>query len=700
MATKKKSMRPTISYYPRESARSTKTKLYPVCISVRFDGVTTSYNTGVELKTSKQYNDSQKKNPEGEALVHAIQISTAFARMKDIADLIEPYIPDFFAYILKEARKGYDQIFIDAAFQFDARKIARKFLEEYKKTHPGSTIPVLLEEGVVAANPTMMPVPLNSYAAKIPGMLAPLINENCGMVSTDSKIMQTSEKAVLIENTEDGNGTGKTQNVVINQTTVIINGNGGNGQLGLPDSRYNPNGNILTWMTDTMDRENSKGTDATYSCVQDVLIRFFQKNGVLPETAEIEISNNDDTNGNDDMNGEKKKKKKGKRKKRIYREMPHIPFIAITKEVLSQIETFMLTQGKITKAGISGMAPGSVKTYLSHLKSAYMKAVKRGVILSEENPFEEYILQEPDDQDRSLTEEELEATLKYKPVPPKIYKNGKRGRKSKYGNTISFSQEIALLFWLFSFISNGMNMIDILKLTWSQISEHTFSFVRSKTKRKKKHRKIIVDIISTHKYIWGKLGSKDKSPNAFVFDILKLPTPPKPIASMTPDEHSAWLKEEDDIITTQVDSFTAQVNRYMREIAEALGFDPKRFTTYSARHTFTNEALAMLHDYVVSRKLGHANLNTIKKYSNRNLSRGDKEKFETNLVKFVPNAIKRKIKVKPEATNGKVKLAPKTTSSKIKIIPKATNSKSRAASKTSRGKSRISARDTRGKKKV
>jgi integrase len=104
---------------------------------------------------------------------------------------------------------------------------------------------------------------------------------------------------------------------------------------------------------------------------------------------------------------------------------------------------------------------------------------------------------------------------------------------------------------------------------------------------------------------------------------------------MSEAEVKVWEKERKALITKQVNAFTKQINRYMRRIAEELGFDPKKFTTYSARHTFTNEALKFMKDYMVAKLLGQTGTKTLNKHYANRVDQAAKEDVQKDLSKYV-----------------------------------------------------------------
>src|SRR6185312_683831 len=122
---------------------------------------------------------------------------------------------------------------------------------------------------------------------------------------------------------------------------------------------------------------------------------------------------------------------------------------------------------------------------------------------------------------------------------------------------------------MFSYLCNGMNMADIARLRWSNVSAETISFQREKTKRTKRDNPITITVVRNAQIniLIAKWGRPEQKPyNGYLFDILNVSDQGEP----------ARLK---------VELFTHFVNEWMKGLGKKLGFDLS-LTTYVARHSF------------------------------------------------------------------------------------------------------------------
>jgi len=158
-------------------------------------------------------------------------------------------------------------------------------------------------------------------------------------------------------------------------------------------------------------------------------------------------------------------------------------------------------------------------------------------------------------------------------------------------------QQKAKDFWFFSFVCNGMNIKDILYLTWKNIEEDQIIFVREKTKRTKKanSKSIQVPLTDFARSFIEKYGDIDRDKNNFVFPILN--------KQMTEEEkHRVKL------------NFIRFINQHLKKLAKANGLT-EDISTYWARHSFATSAVRKKASMeYVSEALGHSDLKTTKNY--------------------------------------------------------------------------------------
>ena len=143
--------------------------------------------------------------------------------------------------------------------------------------------------------------------------------------------------------------------------------------------------------------------------------------------------------------------------------------------------------------------------------------------------------------------------------------------------------------FIFSYLSSGMNMIDIFRLKWSDIKNNQFTFIRKKTENKTGGANKItinlsqdlLDIIESH-------GSR-KISNGYIFNVL------------TPNVSETEMLQK-------VRSKIAGINISLKRIASKLGLTDE-ISTYFARHSFaTNQMNSEVPLAYISKQLGHSNL--------------------------------------------------------------------------------------------
>jgi integrase len=170
--------------------------------------------------------------------------------------------------------------------------------------------------------------------------------------------------------------------------------------------------------------------------------------------------------------------------------------------------------------------------------------------------------------------------------------------------------------WVFSYLSNGMNLTDICSLRWSDLDPKTnkLNFVRQKTARSKKgnQTKIVARLFPESWAIIERQGNTDKRPTAYLFPFLK--------ADMT-------AERQKDVIHQIV----KQTNKWMKRIGESIGIE-NDINTYAARHSFATILLQSDTPLAfISQALGHTNIKATQNY----LGSFDDEKTKSYLDALV-----------------------------------------------------------------
>lgn len=205
-----------------------------------------------------------------------------------------------------------------------------------------------------------------------------------------------------------------------------------------------------------------------------------------------------------------------------------------------------------------------------------------------------YEIPEPDKTNKALSLEDIKKIFNGEP-------NGPDEAKAKS-------------FFIFAYLSNGMNMMDIAKLKYKNISGETFTFYREKTKNTTKGKQPHIEVImSDHlKQIIEEYGNSVKT--GYIFPIIK--------KGMNPEEQRL-----------AVQLFTRHVNKYLKRYAESVGVTNEISTNW-ARHSFAsildsnNVSLEF-----IRQNLGHTSLQTTQKYLS-SFSQKDKAKNTSLLTDF------------------------------------------------------------------
>lgn len=535
-------------------------KRFPIVITIRFKGENKGVSCVSGLYLSVDELDAARKIcPSGEAAVHASIIKLALERAQAFVDILQPFSMEVCGYLLDRAKDSKDDILVDEKYNFDIRNIAPKFLAEYVMTNPGSQVPTLRDETV---NNALVPVPYKIISeqirAALPQTVMPQFKLKVGSVSNS----QMQEDYYEVVDVDDNPAPTNTNGTVINNI-IVVQGDIVNNQPQLTNSNFNPDGNLLTWIIETMDKKNGRGTKMGYNNAVAKLTEY---------AAKMDKDNKDD--------------KDWKKLLNIVAGENHIAFRALEEDFFEKMIVWMSREGKKLKNGsLKLFTGGTIKTYLSYIKSAYEIAVEKGVITADMNPFGPRKCTLPAGRrlDRSLKPKEFAKLLKYKPSKLKI--KCRKGEIGKY-----FSEEEAFEMYVMSYRLSGINFTDMLRMRWYQIESSQLDFKRNKMKRKKSHEGAHLKITAdTWKLIY-KWCTKDRDPDNFVFRVLTPPTPPEGFSDMKEKEKEAWYVIEEELLIRQINSYVVKVNRHLRIIGKKLGINIKKFTTYSARHTFANDA--------------------------------------------------------------------------------------------------------------
>ena len=118
----------------------------------------------------------------------------------------------------------------------------------------------------------------------------------------------------------------------------------------------------------------------------------------------------------------------------------------------------------------------------------------------------------------------------------------------------------------FSFLGNGMNPADLVRLKYSNIKGGEIVFLREKTKNSEKSREIHVTVTGRMKGIIERHGNRAIGHDAFIFPVLN--------NGMSEKQKFDMTKE-----------FVNRLNDFLKRIALAVGIK-ERISSYTARHSY------------------------------------------------------------------------------------------------------------------
>lgn len=149
--------------------------------------------------------------------------------------------------------------------------------------------------------------------------------------------------------------------------------------------------------------------------------------------------------------------------------------------------------------------------------------------------------------------------------------------------------------WFFSYLCNGINVNDLIRLRYSNIDGDELHFYRSKTLHTSREKKEIEALITPEmKRIIDRWGNPDKSPNNYIFPFLN--------GYNTPIEQK---KRTQDV--------TRRINKRLKMIGDKLGISG--ISTYTARHSYASVLKRSGANIAyISESLGHSDLKTTENY--------------------------------------------------------------------------------------
>jgi len=260
----------------------------------------------------------------------------------------------------------------------------------------------------------------------------------------------------------------------------------------------------------------------------------------------------------------------------------------ITPKYLKNYEKWMIEQGKTYT---------TIGMYMRNLKHILNRALTDKVITV--YPFgtgkEQYQIPKSTNTKKALNIADIEKLVSYKPD--------------------NINEQIALQYWVFSYLCNGMNMVDIANLKYRNIKDNSLRFIRQKTKDTTAQKtEIDVYLLDEAWSIINSLGNADKSPENYIFPILK--------EGLTPKE-----------VLNRVKQFIKNTNKYIKRVALKADIDTN-ITTYWARHSYSTilkRSGAPIE--FISEQLGHQTTRVTASYLD-SFEDEQKKKYSANLLNF------------------------------------------------------------------
>lgn len=244
-----------------------------------------------------------------------------------------------------------------------------------------------------------------------------------------------------------------------------------------------------------------------------------------------------------------------------------VQFSDINKSFLKRYENWMLSDGKsITTIGI----------YLRSLRTIYNSQDSVNPNLY---PFgdkkHQYSIPESRNIKKALQPDDI----------AKIFHAEVEGQIEKYRDL-----------WVFLFLANGMNVVDMCNLKHSDIENDKITFVREKTKNTKRTKtRTQVHITPQLKEIINKHGTKSLNKDDYLFPFFSI--------GMSDEQKHATRRQ-----------VTKMINKYMRQLAKQLEIESP-VTTMVARHSFaTTLKRANVNTETISEMMMHTSVATTKNY--------------------------------------------------------------------------------------
>lgn len=260
---------------------------------------------------------------------------------------------------------------------------------------------------------------------------------------------------------------------------------------------------------------------------------------------------------------------------RKFHKKDNLPFDQVTQEWLKRYEKWMLEQGNISSHNTKkkqANSPTTIGIYLRNVRATFNRTG-----ITENYPFGKgkYVIPKGRNVKKALTLKEIALIYRYDAIPGSV-------------------REKARDFWMLSYLCNGANIKDIVKLKFNNIDSERITFVRSKTSGTIS-KSIIVPLTIDISKILDKYSISPSKPDDYVLPILN-------------KEMSEKEKQ------LAIDSTVRMINEHIKIIASNCGIGAN-ISTYTARHSFaTVLKRSGASVEFISEALGHQSLLTTENY--------------------------------------------------------------------------------------
>ena len=258
---------------------------------------------------------------------------------------------------------------------------------------------------------------------------------------------------------------------------------------------------------------------------------------------------------------------------RAYEETKDSFFKFTVKEIKFEEITPYLLQRYETHLRERGNQDGGIAFKMRELRALYNAAIRNGFVSREKYPFMDYKISKLKGklEKKALSMDEIKAIMNLD--------------FSKHPNLFN-----SYNYFMFSFLTRGMNFIDMMKLTWSNIQNGKIKYQRSKTKRR-----FTLEILPQVQKILNYYWERRRDTN-YVFPILLQ-------EGLTAQQ-----------IQNRKHKTLKKFNKDLKELAELAGVQ-KTISSYVARHSY---ATVMFHKgtsmEIISEAMGHSHVNITKTY--------------------------------------------------------------------------------------